>query len=246
MRSPGPRTTRYVELPGTSLITPGRSKTRATDSKDRPPILEQVSVRWLTAFIDMPHETFERGVLFWREVTDSTLSPPRGELQQFATFLPSSGDPYIRVQRIDEGSAGCHLDVHCENVEESFTTATELGARVLARNAGFFRMRSPVASTFVSWPIAASTSDHPRSRVKEPAASLIKSALTYRLSISHARWNFGPCSRRGLRDLAHEMSSSFSNGPLTCHFESCSKNSSPKKAGVGLIWISLVMTLNVN
>ncbi|MBL7497875.1 VOC family protein [Frankia sp. CNm7] len=67
---------------------------------------------WLTAFLDFPPADFERGVAFWRAVTATSLSAPRGETEQFATLVPGDGDAFLRVQRLGEGPARVHLDVH--------------------------------------------------------------------------------------------------------------------------------------
>lgn len=35
-------------------------------------------IRWLTIFLDFPARDFDAGVAFWREVTGTGMSPPRG------------------------------------------------------------------------------------------------------------------------------------------------------------------------
>ncbi|ONH23249.1 VOC family protein [Pseudofrankia asymbiotica] len=67
---------------------------------------------WLTAFLDFPAEQFEREVAFWRAVTATTLSPSRGPTGEFATLVPADGDAFLRVQRLGDGPARVHLDVH--------------------------------------------------------------------------------------------------------------------------------------
>ncbi|WP_007518951.1 VOC family protein [Pseudofrankia saprophytica] len=67
---------------------------------------------WLTAFLDFPAERFERGVAFWQAVTATTLSPSRGQTGEFATLVPGDGDAFLRVQRVGDGPARVHLDVH--------------------------------------------------------------------------------------------------------------------------------------
>jgi hypothetical protein len=53
---------------------------------------------------------------FWAAVTGSTLPPSRGRSGEFVTVIPSHGDPHLRVQRIDEGPGGSHLDLHVDDV----------------------------------------------------------------------------------------------------------------------------------
>ena len=67
---------------------------------------------WLTAFIDLPAASYDAGVAFWEGVTGYAVSPSRGEHDEFATLVPPEGDAFLRVQRVDEGPGGVHLDVH--------------------------------------------------------------------------------------------------------------------------------------
>jgi predicted enzyme related to lactoylglutathione lyase len=67
---------------------------------------------WLTAFIDLTPEGYDAGVAFWEGVTGYSVSPTRGERDEFATLVPPEGDAYLRVQRVADGTGGVHLDVH--------------------------------------------------------------------------------------------------------------------------------------
>jgi hypothetical protein len=67
---------------------------------------------WLTAFLDFTADEFDVAVEFWRAVTGYALSAYRGEREEFATLLPPSGDAYLRVQQLQSGSSGVHLDLH--------------------------------------------------------------------------------------------------------------------------------------
>lgn len=67
---------------------------------------------WLTAFLDLPAGEYDDAVVFWQGVTGWSLSPSRGEHDEFATLLPPSGDSCLRVQRLQDGRPGVHLDVH--------------------------------------------------------------------------------------------------------------------------------------
>lgn len=67
---------------------------------------------WLTAFLDIPADEFDEGVAFWQSVTGYALSAYRGAREEFATLLPPSGDAYLRVQQIESGKPGVHLDLH--------------------------------------------------------------------------------------------------------------------------------------
>ena len=103
-----------------------------------------MAIRWLTAFIDMPSERFAAGCSFWQEVTATTLSAPRGTSGEFATLVPAEGDAYLRAQRLETGSPGCHLDLHVDDVTGTRELAASLGATPLAPPAH----RSPGDFTF--------------------------------------------------------------------------------------------------
>ncbi|MBU4215182.1 MAG: hypothetical protein KJ792_11050 [Actinobacteria bacterium] len=91
---------------------------------------EPVAIRWTSAFVDLPDDVHDLGVAFWRSVTGSSLSAPRGDRGQFATLLPGDGDPYLRVQRL-AGAPRVHLDLHVDDVRAAARQAEALGARVL-------------------------------------------------------------------------------------------------------------------
>jgi hypothetical protein len=67
---------------------------------------------WLTAFLDLTAEELDEATTFWRGVTGYDLSETRGETGEFATLLPPTGDAFLRVQRVDHGPSGVHLDLH--------------------------------------------------------------------------------------------------------------------------------------
>jgi hypothetical protein len=107
-----------------------------------------MAIHWLTAFLDYPSEDFSTGASFWQAITASTMSPPRGIYGEFATLLPTSGDAYVRVQRLQEGPAKCHLDVHVDDIEEEVGRARDLGASVDRVGHGITTMHSPSGLDF--------------------------------------------------------------------------------------------------
>ncbi|MBM7368170.1 VOC family protein [Gordonia hydrophobica] len=111
-------------------------------------------VRWLTAFFDFPAAEFGPEVTFWRAITGSTVSPPRGPAKEFATLEPFHGDPYLRVQRVDDGPGGMHLNLHVDDPAVGAAEAEALGAiPESTADDGVITMRSPVGGIFclVPW-----------------------------------------------------------------------------------------------
>lgn len=102
-----------------------------------------VSPRWLTAFIDTPRATAPVARAFWQHVTQSTLSGSRGPVGEFATLLPRNGDPYLRTQEVDGDRAGCHLDVHVDDVRMGLAHAVSCGAAVVEDVGAHVVMNSP-------------------------------------------------------------------------------------------------------
>ncbi len=99
-----------------------------------------MEIRWLTAFIDMPSASFDSGTRFWLAVTNAVLSRFRGD--EFATIIPQTGDPYLRVQRIGDMGPRIHLDLHVDSTVGFRDRARGLGAFLVA-DGGWVVMSSP-------------------------------------------------------------------------------------------------------
>jgi hypothetical protein len=91
-------------------------------------------VRWLTAFLDTPRGApgAADSLEFWRQVTRTRLSLPRGEHQELTTLLPSAGDAFLCAQGTGKGCPGCHVDVHVDDVRAAANDAVRAGAQLLA------------------------------------------------------------------------------------------------------------------
>ena len=75
-------------------------------------------------------------------MTGYRLSEPRGEHREFATLVPPTGDDFLRVQRVQDGPGGLHLDLHVADPRASADAAKDLGAGEVA-DRGYVVMRSP-------------------------------------------------------------------------------------------------------
>ena len=116
-----------------------------------------MSIRWTTIFLDAPRDVTDSTVAFWTGVTGTKLSPWRGDHDEFATLLPADGDAYLRVQRVQEGTGGSHLDLHVdtaiESLDEASARAEKQGAQVRSRLDDVVVLDSPGGFTFclVAW-----------------------------------------------------------------------------------------------
>ena len=97
---------------------------------------------WISAFLDLPAASFAPATRFWGEVTGYRLSEPRGEHREFGTLVPQTGDDFLRVQRVQDGPGGLHLDLHVADPRASAEAAKHLGAGEVA-DRGYVVMRSP-------------------------------------------------------------------------------------------------------
>lgn len=121
-------------------------------------------VRWLTAFLDTPHDQAGQVESFWSGVTGYRLSPRRGERQEFASLVPADADPHLAVQTVVEAApGGLHLDLHTDDVHALAARAEALGASADRREAGYVVCASPGGLTFC-------VVDHPASRAAAPAS----------------------------------------------------------------------------
>jgi len=116
---------------------------------------------WISAFLDLPAADFDRTTRFWSDVTGYRLSEPRGEHDEFATLVPPDGDDFLRVQRIQDGPAGVHLDLHVADARAAADAAKERGATELA-DLGYVVMRSPGGLTFCFVTHPAETRPNPK------------------------------------------------------------------------------------
>lgn len=112
------------------------------------PRIVVVHVEWLTAYLDLPAADFGPEVTFWRAISGSTVSPPRGEHKEFATLEPFNGDAHLRVQRVDSGRGGTHLDIHVADPVAASLEAASLGATLIADYRTHRVMSSPGGGVF--------------------------------------------------------------------------------------------------
>jgi hypothetical protein len=112
-----------------------------------------MSIRWTCAFVDRPAASFSRSHAFWTAVTDTRLSAFRGEQGEFVTLLPGGGaDACVKVQGVDSGAGGAHLDFAVDDVPEFVKSALQRGAGIAAEHEGWAVLRSPAGQLFCAVP----------------------------------------------------------------------------------------------
>lgn len=134
-------------------LRPGRGYVGAGAVPSTPPIMPvgfvracqhgRVQVRWVWAFVDMPEQGFGERLDFWRGVTRTTLSPWRGDHDQFVTLVPESGDAWLKAQRVG-GTGGVHVDLDVDvPLDRARQRAVGLGATVVNELDDVVVCRSP-------------------------------------------------------------------------------------------------------
>jgi hypothetical protein len=112
-----------------------------------------MTIRWTYAFIDRPAPLLGRARDFWTAVTDTRLSAPRGERGEFAALLPGGGaDACVKLQGVESGDGGAHLDLAVEDVRRFVDGALRLGARTVADHQDWAVLRSPAGQAFCAVP----------------------------------------------------------------------------------------------
>lgn len=120
------------------------------------------SIRWMTAFLDTETDRASSAEAFWEAVTGYSLSGRRGRDDEFATLVPSEGDPHLKVQRVRQSSpGGLHLDLHTDDVAGLADRAESLGASASYQEEGYVVCGSPGGMTFC-------LVDHPASERTAP------------------------------------------------------------------------------
>jgi hypothetical protein len=107
-----------------------------------------MQLRWMYLFLDTPAADAAGSWEYWAAVTGSTVSPVRGEHGEYATLLPAHGDAWLKLQAVDEGPGGVHLDLDTDDRAGLVARALELGATVQATYHDVVVLRSPAGIVF--------------------------------------------------------------------------------------------------
>ncbi|PBC61207.1 hypothetical protein BKI49_24720 [Streptomyces sp. Tue6028] len=110
-------------------------------------------IRWTYAFVDRPLKESGTAHDFWTAVTGTRLSAPRGDRDEFVTLLHDGADACVKMQGVEDGDGGAHLDLAVEDVTGLVRSARRLGAEVVAGHEGWAVLRSPGGQSFcvVPW-----------------------------------------------------------------------------------------------
>lgn len=130
-----------------------------------------MDVRWTWLFLDLPERLRAERSVFWQAVSGASLSPWRGQQDEFATLLPVEGSPWVKVQRVG-GPGGVHVDLEvAEPLPEAAARARAVGAAVLAAHDDVVVCASPGGLAFCLTSYEAGTAR--RRQARDGAGSLL-------------------------------------------------------------------------
>lgn len=97
--------------------------------------------------IDVPPAEHEREMEFWQAATGRALTRVDPHPEYHGTALPG-GDTWLLVQRLGQGPARVHLDIHTDDLPAEVTRLEELGAQRVAQVHAWQVMRDPAGLPF--------------------------------------------------------------------------------------------------
>ncbi len=101
------------------------------------------TVRWVSAFVDVPAADLEAATAFWCAVTGSRPAPPFGDDREFVPLEPAAGHPCLWLQRVGSGSPACHVDLYVDDLAAAVADAQRLGAAVTRDGDEWVALSSP-------------------------------------------------------------------------------------------------------
>lgn len=110
-------------------------------------IVEPMTIRWLTAVLDVAAGDYKADVRFWSAVTAATAARGGSRPEQSTALVPEVGDAYLAVAPVDSHS-GCHLEIHTNDPGRLADKAASLGARLEPSPSALTGLCSPAGLRF--------------------------------------------------------------------------------------------------
>jgi Glyoxalase-like domain len=107
--------------------------------------------RIYTIVVDVPPADHDRELAFWRDASGRPLD----ELTQHPEYHGSElhgQQVALLVQRLGEGPARVHMDIHTDDLEAEMARLERLGARRVEQTAQWWVMRDPAGLPFCVLP----------------------------------------------------------------------------------------------
>lgn len=111
--------------------------------------------RMSTVVIDMPASDHDREVAFWEAAVGQSL--PRLGYPEYSGGQLHGQEFSLLIQRLDEGAARVHVDIHTDNLDAEVERLERLGAKRVRQAHSWWVMRDPAGLLFCVIPDAAGT-----------------------------------------------------------------------------------------
>src|SRR5215510_2213208 len=108
--------------------------------------------------IDVPAAHHAREVEFWQAATGQTLTRNERRPEYHGALLPGRRFGLL-TQRLDEGTARVHLDIHTDDLEAEVARLERLGAQRVTQVHSWWIMRDPAGLPFCVLPDAPGSLD---------------------------------------------------------------------------------------
>jgi hypothetical protein len=108
--------------------------------------------RLFKVVIDIPASDYDREVSFWAGALGEPLRQPFERHPEYHGAALHGQDFYLLTQRLGEGTARVHLDIHTDDLAAEVTRLEDLGARPVQRVDSWQVMRDPAGLLFCILP----------------------------------------------------------------------------------------------
>jgi predicted enzyme related to lactoylglutathione lyase len=97
--------------------------------------------------VDVPEPDHDRELDFWRAALGQPFTPIQGEPEYHGAQLHNQ-EAWMLVQRLGDGPARVHLDIHTDDLDAEVARLEALGAQRVEKNKFWWVMRDPAGLPF--------------------------------------------------------------------------------------------------
>jgi hypothetical protein len=97
--------------------------------------------------VDVPGDSHQQTLEFWQATLGQKLVQSESSPEYHGADLPGQDFEFL-LQRLDEGSARVHLDIHTDDLEAEVSRLERLGARRVRLVRGLWIMQDPAGLPF--------------------------------------------------------------------------------------------------
>jgi predicted enzyme related to lactoylglutathione lyase len=108
--------------------------------------------RLFKVVIDIPADDYDREVSFWAAALGEPLLQPFARHPEYHGAALHGQDFWLLTQRLGEGTAHVHLDIHTDDLDAEVARLEDLGARRVQRVDSWQVMRDPASLLFCILP----------------------------------------------------------------------------------------------